>query len=314
MADYSARTMYQEFFVKASYDCAQAVDYIIQHAHLLGVDPHNIVVQSNSIGAQAAKYISWVYHSFNVGLFTPRSLILDEGPIGFPENLNPALSVIAGLVGADFLLSGLTDQDCCEDTIGNQACTDGGFPRNTCNQTWHDITITSYCKSPGYDSVTIGDLVATQTFPIVTETCCDFSEGLALIWNPVYDMKANEYSSFYLMVCNPANCTSSGCLPHLGMYAHEYAMQSAHASINFTVYYTDYHGMAQGARGEKILLTEAHEPHVRTDLGKYGLEGKDILLNYLSSFNWRDKEIAQQTRVCSHAEAAAFVEFVTAQK
>jgi hypothetical protein len=75
---------------------------------------------------------------------------------------------------------------------------------------------------------------------------------------------------FYLYIANSLNSTAGMNVVHNSLYSRNFAKYAAKAGINYTVYYTDYHGMTADDAGSQRFATPQ---------GTF---------NYMSSHGWVD--------------------------
>merc|ERR1711907_428020 len=88
MDAYRVRRGRQEFNTKRSYDTAQMIEHIIANADNLGLDPHRISTTGGSAGGGEIHYLTWVYHQWNVGRYTPVGMVYDMAQLDYPvENV-----------------------------------------------------------------------------------------------------------------------------------------------------------------------------------------------------------------------------------
>lgn len=317
MTHYSLQATYAELVTKASYDAAQAMEYLIEHANELGIDCQKIVFFAFSSGNQPATYLTWVYHQWNVGRYTPKGIIHKDAQISYPPDgmLNRSWAVIASIVGNDFLLSDLVDQSSCALLVGNPMCVDGSkFRSGLCNKAWHDLTVSRFCERPAFDSITIAELVTAQVWPTGLQTaCCDFSEGLQKLWYPSMNMQPHQFGSFHLTVCNSANGTTDLHVAHSSMYAFQYAKEAQAANINYTAYYTDFRGMPAEAITEKQVVPAIKTPHTLSNIRRFFSFNNSLHWNHLSSFSWRGKQQHKALQPCSYEEVALYAVYAVTQ-
>lgn len=108
-------------------------------------------------------------------------------------------------VGGSTKLSTILAKDDCYMVVGNPWCDASSKPSETpvCNAQWHNATMARYCGD-SFDTATLNDLVATQTWPSDTEQ----DKGIATLWYNSVNMQKHAPKPFYLYIANQLNTTA----------------------------------------------------------------------------------------------------------
>eukprot|EP00413_Alexandrium_margalefii_P045770 CAMPEP_0204597298 /NCGR_PEP_ID=MMETSP0661-20131031/53726_1 /ASSEMBLY_ACC=CAM_ASM_000606 /TAXON_ID=109239 /ORGANISM="Alexandrium margalefi, Strain AMGDE01CS-322" /LENGTH=475 /DNA_ID=CAMNT_0051607979 /DNA_START=61 /DNA_END=1488 /DNA_ORIENTATION=- len=281
MDDYIVRRGRQEFNTKCSYDAAQALEHIIEHATELGVDVHRIATTGSSAGGGEIHYLTWVYHSFpgNAARYTPVGMVYTMAQLDYPVQnmLDHVWGLWADDVGADTKLSAILDFADCGMIVGNPWCpwvkSDSDY--NLCNATYNAAAMARFCASEQkFNAATIGDARDELVWP---RDDPEVGLGMEMLWyNSVTMQKHQPKPSFYLYISNSLNATYGMSVVHNALYARNYARFAEKAGINYTVYYTDYQAMTTADAGE-LRFEQLNRARSGT-----------IVYNYRSSHSWID--------------------------
>lgn len=250
-----------------------------------------------------------VYHALSRGgvpnaqRYTPRGMVYTMAQLDYPVQniLDRVWSLWADDIGEDTRLADILDMRDCSMIVGNPwcACPGNGCPGEDqtplCNHTFQSLSMARYCRdSAAFEAATLGQLRATQTWPMVTEQ----DQGIATLWYNSLNMVKHAPKPFHLYVANALNSTAGMNVVHNALYARNYARYAEQAGINYTVYYTDYVGMRAADRGTRRYSVS----------GKGG--GVDVF-NYRSNFGWDTmhdgvafqgmESVAEQTLFICHA-------------
>lgn len=95
---------------------------------------------------------------------------------------------------------------------------------------------------------------------------------MEVLWYNSINMQKHAPKPFYLYIANQLNSTAGMNVVHNALYGRNYAKYAEKAGINFTVYYTDYHGMTVQDKGDQRVTAE----------GRAG----EMVYNYRSSHDW----------------------------
>jgi len=74
---------------------------------------------------------------------------------------------------------------------------------------------------------------------------------MQVLWYNSLNMQKHQPQPFHLYIANALNNTAGMNVVHSALYSRNYAKYAEMAGINYTVYYTDYHGMTQEDQGEQ---------------------------------------------------------------
>eukprot|EP00756_Hemistasia_phaeocysticola_P029584 Hpha_TRINITY_DN16239_c0_g8::TRINITY_DN16239_c0_g8_i1::g.14584::m.14584 len=276
MEDYKVRRGRQEFNTKCSYDAAQAMEHIIAHADELGIDVHRIATTGGSAGGGEIHYLTWVYHSFagNAARYTPVGMVYTMAQLDYPVQnmLDRVWSLWADDVGGDTKLSSILQFSDCGMIVGNPWCVSPQKDKaeyNLCNATYQEYAMERFCNDETkYNAATIADVRDALVWPRKDP---EVGAGMEVLWYNSLNMQKHMPSPhFYLYSANQLNSTAGMNVVHNALYARNYATYAERAGVNYTVYYTDYHGMTQA------------------DVGTKRFQEGSTVHNYRSSHGWVD--------------------------
>merc|ERR1712096_390086 len=153
-----------------------------------------------------------------------------------------------------------------------------------CNKTWHDESLARWCGD-NFDSATLGQVRRAQVWPADDP---DVGKGMEVLWYNSLNMQKHQPKPFYLYIANQLNSTQGMNVVHNALYGRNYAKFAETAGINYTVYYTDYHGMTGDDKGDMRFSAAGR--------------GGGAVYNYRSSHDWIHQPGAKQTSRVSSAE------------
>ena len=90
MEDYQIRRGRTEYNTKCSFDAAQMMEHLIAHADEYGLDIHRISFTGGSAGGGEIHYLTWVYHQWNVGRYTPVGMVYTMAQLDYPVQVTPS--------------------------------------------------------------------------------------------------------------------------------------------------------------------------------------------------------------------------------
>eukprot|EP00441_Pelagodinium_beii_P040508 CAMPEP_0197644386 /NCGR_PEP_ID=MMETSP1338-20131121/17377_1 /TAXON_ID=43686 ORGANISM="Pelagodinium beii, Strain RCC1491" /NCGR_SAMPLE_ID=MMETSP1338 /ASSEMBLY_ACC=CAM_ASM_000754 /LENGTH=488 /DNA_ID=CAMNT_0043217777 /DNA_START=81 /DNA_END=1547 /DNA_ORIENTATION=- len=283
--DFKPHLGYTEVIPKPFYDASRALDYIIDHADELGIDPHNMVFQGGSSGAGISNYLAYLYHSAHSDRFTVKTLLLESAQLDYPVEpmQDHAWSIFAATMGESASLTHIIDDESCPHIIGSAACIDvvaiadaepAFFQYEYCNMTWHAQRMETYCNAQSsWKDFTVGDMVSSTVWPDYPKGSYDKSlEGL---WYITHAMKKFPNSDVAVFLGSYLNGTDPMSVPHHPSFAVAYGELAHELGIQYVVYYTDFQGMADRHR-TPVRFTGDHE----------GLRSE---WNYKSNLDWRSQ-------------------------
>jgi len=295
MDSYQVRRGRQELVVKCQYDTAQMIEHLIAHADQYGIDIHRISTTGGSAGGGEIHYLTWVYHQWNVGRYTPVGMVYNMAQLDYPvENVMDNWATLWGDdVGYNTKLSTILSKSDCDGIIGNPCCINGGTPPSCysphlCNKEYHEKAISQFCGQD-FQHTTFGDIKESLKWPSDDP---EVGPGMEKLWYNSANMQKHAPKPFYLYIHNELNGTTHMEIVHNAMHARNYAKFAEKAGINFTVYYTDYNAMTPDDKGDKRFSVP----------GRFGSE----VLNYRSSHDWVHQPGAQSTQRASPQEQMQF--------
>lgn len=106
------------------------------------------------------------------------------------------------------------------------------------------------------------------------------------------NMQKHQPKPFHLYIANSLNSTAGMNVVHNALYSRNYAKYAQKAGIDYTVYYTDYHGMTADDKGDRRCSA----------VGR----GGEVVYNYRSSHDWIDQPGVQATGRASHEEQTLY--------
>lgn len=273
-----------EHLVRAFYDAAMMIEYLIAHADELGIDVHRITFNSLSSGGAMSQYLAWIYHRHNVGRFTPLGMVQANSQFYPAPSFRPNgwEMFTAGSAGRQTKLSDLLVEEWCSNMVGNRGCVAEelqGLPYDLCNASWHDAITNKICGE-AYTTSTIGDLIdevwtlepqAAKFYDMI-----DFTKR----------MVEHHPDQFRSLVNNACNDTTELSLIHHSIFGPTWRSSLEAAGMNYTVYYGDF----------LDIPPELQSPD------RYMVEDSGKLLNYWSNEGWKEQEGWSQAGVYTLAE------------
>jgi len=252
MDSYLVRRGRQEFMTKCAYDAAQMIEHLIAHADEFGVDVHRISTAGSSAGGGEIHYLTWVYHQWNVGRYTPVGMVYTNAQLDYPVQnmLDRVWSHWAEDVGESTKLSMILSRTDCGMIIGNPWC-EQPADYNLCNRTYHEEVMNKFCGS-NFADATLGEVRDALVWPADDP---EVGKGMQVLWYNSLNMQKHRPESFHLYIANQLNGTGGMQVVHNALYGRNYAKYAEMAGINYTVYYTDYHGMREEDYGQARFLT-----------------------------------------------------------
>lgn len=274
MDDYQVRVGRTEFNTKCSYDTAQMIEHLIANADTLGLDVHRISTTGGSAGGGEIHYLTWVYHQWNADRYTPRGMVYNMAQLDYPVQnmLDRVWTLWTDDVGESTKLSTILSKDDCSMIIGNPWC-EQSADYNLCNQTYNSMVTGRFCGS-NFDSVTLGEVRDTCVWP---KDDPEVGKGMEVLWYNSLNMQKHQPKPFYLYIENALNSTAGMNVVHSALYSRNYAKYAEMAGINYTVYYTDYHGMTED------------------DAGEQRFQSGNKVYNYRSSHDWASRPEVQKS-------------------
>lgn len=266
MEDYKVQVGDQEFITKYLYDATQMMENLVRNAEKYRLDVHRIVFVGESAGGAAIQYLTWVYHQWNVGHYTPRGIVYQNAQLNYPVNnmLSETLDLFSETMGPQVKLADVVSQEACPTIIGNPMC--GSEIGNTsdydlCNEEWNARSLREFCGE-ALKSATLGQVTARQVWAKKD----DEGKGMEKLWYASENMQKHMPSGedpFYIYVANSMNGTSAVDVAHHSLFAlnfAKYAEMGKHGGHQYTVYYTDFAHMSEEDRGTQ-RLTVLRAPH-----------------------------------------------------
>jgi hypothetical protein len=166
-------------------------------------------------------------------------MTIQSAQLDYQLNMDGTYALWTSELGKETKLKEVLEQDECLMIVSNALCK-GLRPYKPypllCNETWN-ANAETYCEKR-YDSVTLGELQATQVWIEDTEQ----AKGLAKLWYTSRNI-ASAPPGFLIYIHNMHNLTDRQSWIHNPLYAHQYAHFAAAAQVDYVVYYADYIGM-----------------------------------------------------------------------
>jgi len=257
MEFYEVRVGEQEFITKFLYDATQMMEHLIKNADNLGVDINRTVFVGESTGGAAIQYLTWVYHQWNEGRYTPRGIVYHNAQLNYPVNnmLSEAWGLFAETMGPQVKLSDVVSPAACPTIVGNHMCGSelgNASDYNLCNAEWNERSMREFC-GVSLKSKTLAQAQARQ----VWQTDDNASIGMEKLWYASENMQKHMPSDpFYIYVANTMNGTDALDVAHHSVYAlnfAKFAEMGKHGGHQYTVYYSDFAHMTEADRGIQRL-------------------------------------------------------------
>jgi len=261
MDDYKVRIGKQEFITKYLYDATQMIENLIENADRFGLDVGRIVFAGESTGGAGMQYLTWVYHQWNVGRYTPVGMVYQNAQLNYPVQnmLDGAWDLFVETMGPDVKLSDVVSQEACPVVIGNHIC---GSPLGEssdyelCNHVWNKKALKRFCGA-ALASATLGEVKKQHKWPKT-----DKDVGMEKLWYSSENMQKHlPHDPFYIYVANSMNGTAAVDVAHHSIFAlnfAKYAEMNKQGGIQYTAYYTDFAHMTEADRGmERVEVTRA---------------------------------------------------------
>lgn len=256
MEEYKVRIGKQEFITKYLYDATQMMENLIENKDKFGLDIDRIVFVGESTGGAAIHYLTWLYHKWNVGRFTPKGMILNNAQLDYPVHnmLDQTWDLFVETMGAHVKLSEVVSPEACPIVIGNHMC---GSPLGEvsdyelCNHVWNKKALQRFCGE-ALKSATLGEVKKQQVWPKADK---EVGKGMEKLWYASKNMQKHLPSDpFYMYVANSMNGTDAVSVAHHSIFAlnfAKYAEMGKQGSIHYTIYYSDFAHMTEADRGMK---------------------------------------------------------------
>jgi len=258
MADYKVRIGKQEFVTKYLYDATQMMESLIENKDKFALDVQRIVFVGESTAGAGIHYLTWVYHQWNIGRYTPVGMVYQNAQLNYPVQnmLDKTWGLFVESMGPDVKLADVVSEEACPVVIGNHLC---GSPLEKesdyelCNHVWNKKALKRFCGE-ALKTATLGDVQKQQKFP---EADKDLSIGLEKLWYAGENMQKHlPHDPFYIYVANSMNGTQAVDVAHHSIFAlnfAKYAEMNKEGGIQYTVYYTDFEHMTEADRGMKRI-------------------------------------------------------------
>jgi len=269
MEDYKVRVGKQEFITKYLYDSTQMMEHLIDNAEQFGLDINRIVFTGESSGGAGMQYLTWVYHQWNQGRFTPVGMVYHNAQLNIPVHnmLGKTWGLFADTLGPQTRLGDVVSQRACPNVVGNDLC--GSALGNLsdydlCNEEWNKRALKEFCGEALESGVTLGEMQKRQVWPKEDE---DLGKGMEKLWYSSENMQHHKPSEpFYIYAANSMNGSSATDVAHHSIFAlnfAKFAEMGKHGGHQYTVYYTDFAKMTEADRGMERLEVSA----TASDLG-----------------------------------------------
>jgi len=269
MDDYEVRVGKQEFITKYLYDATQMIEHLIRNYDKFGLDVTRIVFVGESSGGAAMQYLTWVYHQWHVGRYTPRGIVYNNAQLNYPVNnmLGETWDLFAETMGPQVKLADVVSPEACPTIIGNHMC--GSALGNTsdyelCNVEWNERSLREFCGE-ALKSATLGQARARQVWTQENNTE-ELGKGMEKLWYASENMQHHLPSDpFYIYVSNSMNGTGPVDVSHHSIFAlnfAKFAEMGKHGGHQYTVYYTDFAHMSDADRGMQRLEVLRDPPSI----------------------------------------------------
>jgi len=258
MEDYQVRVGKQEFITKFLYDATQMIEHLIDNADEFGLDINRIVFVGESFGGAAIQYLTWVYHKWNIGRYTPRGMVYHNAQLNYPVHnvLGETWDLFMETMGPEVKLADVVSAEACPTIVGNNMC--DPEVRNTsdydlCNEEWNENALREFCGE-GMESKTLEQVRSHLVWPREDKTV---GRGMEKLWYASENMQHHKPSEpFYIYVANSMNGTGTEDISHHSVFAlnfAKFAEMGDHGGHQYTVYYTDFAHMSKEDRGMQRL-------------------------------------------------------------
>lgn len=269
MEDYQVRVGKQEHMTKFLYDATQMIEHLIDNADDFGLDVNRIVFAGESLGGAAIQYLTWVYHKWNVGRYTPRGMVMLNAQLNYPVSnmLGETWDLFVETMGPKVKLEDVVSQEACPTVIGNDMCNVADLKESEegeesasnisdyvlCNQEWNEKAVLQFCGD-AMQSRTLDQARSAQVWPREDKKV---GRGMEKLWYGSENMQHHKPSeSFYIYVANSKNGTGAEDVSQHSIFAlnfAKFAEMGEHGGHQYTVYYTDFAHMSEEDRGMKRL-------------------------------------------------------------
>lgn len=262
MDNYQVRVGKQEFITKFLYDATEVIESLIRDADKFGLDVDRIVFVGESSGGAAMQYLTWVYHQWNIGRYTPRGIVYHNAQLNYPVNnmLGATWELFADTMGPQVKLSDVVSAEACPSIVGNHMC--GSTLGNTsdyelCNEEWNERSLKEFCGE-ALKAATLEQARKRQVWPAED----DVGKGMEKLWYASENMQRHLPSDpFYIYVANSMNGTGPVEVSHHSVFAlnfAKFAEMGQHGGHQYTAYYTDFAHMTDADRGmQRLEVTRA---------------------------------------------------------
>merc|ERR1719326_1794161 len=100
------------------------IEHLVLNADKFSLDVARIVFLGESSGGAAMQYLTWVYHSWNEGRYTPRGIIYSNAQLDYPVTnmLSEAWDLFAETMGPQVKLADVVSEEACPTIVGNPMC------------------------------------------------------------------------------------------------------------------------------------------------------------------------------------------------
>jgi len=266
MEDYQVRVGGQEHMTKFLYDATQMIEHLIDNADDFGIDVNRIVFAGESLGGAAIQYLTWVYHKWNVGRYTPRGMIMLNAQLNYPVSnmLGETWDLFVETMGPKVKLTDVVSPEACPTVIGNDMCNAAEAKEGEesasnvsdyvlCNEEWNEKAMLQFCGD-ALQTRTLDQARSTQVWPREDKKV---GRGMEKLWYGSENMQHHKPSeSFYIYVANSKNGTGAEDVSEHSIFAlnfAKFAEMGEHGGHQYTVYYTDFAHMSEEDRGMQRL-------------------------------------------------------------
>lgn len=267
MNDYQVRIGKQEFITKYLYDATQVMEHLIHNGDKFGLDVNRTVFIGESTGGAAMQYLTWVYHQWHEGRYTPRGIVYRNAQLNYPVNnmLDENWKLFAETMGPQVRLADVVSEEACPTIVGNQMCGSAigsAADYELCNDEWHQKALQEFCGE-ALKSATLGQVAKRQVWPRNDK---EVGQGMEKLWYASENMQQHRPSDpFYLYVENSMNGTGPMDVSHHSVFAlnfAKYGEMGDHGGHQYTVYYTDFLHMQEADRGMKRFQVSRAPPGI----------------------------------------------------
>lgn len=286
---------YYEMLPKALFDASQAIEYIIQNAGSLGVDPHKMVFAGDSSGSGIANYLAYIYHGQHASRFTVKAMVLGNVQLNYPAGpfQDTAWRLLAEVMGSETTLKTIMEDAACPVIFAADRSCREEFDYDVCNTTWHEYRMSAYCNSQKFGDYTISDALQLNNWAGYVSSSYD--ANLGRLWDFADNIKQHPNPDVKVYLVSSYNGTDEGAVAHHAAFNVAYSRILTELQIPFVAYFIDYNGIKEDQKSEERAFGWQDDAQMW------------ILYNYISKFiDWRRQPEIASLMPVSSAEKVMF--------